>query len=96
MAVPWKKQNKMTIPTLIIDWLTCQADGSVIASHMIQENCTSYIRTMKGGGVLPSTVERAWRKLRNENFATLHNHGIKLEPLGEKYGELNWKLKLSM
>jgi hypothetical protein len=96
MAVPWKKQNKMTIPTLIIDWLTCQADGSVIASHMIQENCTSYIRTMKGGGVLPSTVERAWRKLRNENFATLRNHGIQLEPLGEKYGELNWKLNLSL
>ena len=96
MQVPWKKQNKMTIPTLIIDWLTCQADGSVIASHMIQENCTSYIRTTKGGGVLPSTVERAWRKLRNENFATLRNHGIQLEPLGEKYGELNWKLNLSL
>ena len=96
MAVPWKNKKKMTIPTLIIDWLNCQSDGSIIKSHMIQEDCTSYIRTMKGGGVLPSTVERAWRKLRNEDFAKLRNYGIQLEPLGEKYGELNWKLNLSL
>ena len=96
MAHPWKPKKKMTVPSLIIDWLKNQSDGSIVASHMIQENCASYIRTMKGSGVLPSTVERAWRKLRNENFSTLKDHGIELEPNGEKYGELTWKLKLNM
>tara|TARA_R100001082_G_scaffold41891_1_gene22283 strand:+ start:1528 stop:1818 length:291 start_codon:yes stop_codon:yes gene_type:complete len=96
MAVPWKSNKKNTIPSLIIEWLSCQKDGSILASHMIQENCTSYIKNRKKGGVLPSTVERAWRKLRNEDFNTLHNYGIKLEPNGEKHGELTWKLKLSM
>ena len=94
MAIPWKR--KKTNKELIIDWLKSLNDGQEIASHNIQEECLSHIRNWGGKNALASTVERAWRALRNDdNGQTLENHGIQLKPNGVKYGENTWILKLS-
>ena len=94
----WKRRKRTTIAEYIMDWLLSKQDGSQIYSHDIQQDCTTYVRTMKNGNVLPSTVERAWRKLRNENFTSLRNRGIELKANGMhlKYGEHSWTLMLNM
>tara|TARA_A100000172_G_C3020938_1_gene103092 strand:+ start:77 stop:364 length:288 start_codon:yes stop_codon:yes gene_type:complete len=94
MQLPWN--NNKTNKELIIDWLKSLSDGQLIASHNIQQECLIYVRNWGKKNALPSTIERAWRALRNDDSGeTLQNHGIVLKPNGIKYGENTWTLKLS-
>lgn len=91
-----KTMKKKTIAEMIIDWLSDRRTGDIIASHHLQTEVVNYIKSWYRRTVLPATVEREFRRLRNQNSHSLKESGIELEPNGKVHGEHTWILKNNM
>jgi len=87
---------RVKISDMIIEWLGNQSDGSTIANHNIQTDCVQFIKSWHQRNVLPSTVEREFRRLRNQEPHLLRDSGLELTDQEMKYGENTWTLRNSL
>ena len=87
---------KVKISDMIIEWLQTHSDGETIANHNVQTDCVTHIKSWHDRNVLPSTVEREFRRLRNQESHLLRDSGLELTDQEMKYGENTWTLKNSL
>ena len=88
MAYPFKKMggrgtwSNRKVPSnkeIIIEWLMLQPDRSLIHSHDIQKACISYASSMYDKMMNPSTLDRCWRQMREDN--ALDGTGLHIEEI---------------
>ena len=87
MAYPFKKMPgnswlNRKIPSnqdIIIEWLKIQPNRSLIKSSDIQNSIKSYAKTMYSKMVNPSTFDRLWRSIRQNNV--LDGTGLHVEEI---------------
>lgn len=102
MAFPFKKMAKSTwvnrrVPSnkdIIIEWLKLQPNNSIIHSHDIQKACISYAESFYSKTINPSTLDRAWREMREKN--ELDGTGLHIEETISSNKEKSWLLKKDM
>jgi len=90
------KRRRVTISEMLIQWLLQQRNGQLIASHDIQITARGFCYSWYGRTVTPATLDREWRRLRNQNPQELSERGITLKDNGMKHGENTWILNLSL
>jgi len=82
MASLWSNRKVPSNKDIIIEWLMLQPDKSIIHSHDIQKACISYASSMYDKIMNPSTLDRCWRKMREDN--ALDGTGLHIEEVFSK------------